>query len=160
MCDVVKGLLQCISRRDRVLPSRMTGMIFASTRSGDLVSGLPNLGRASSDLEAVSLFPGGVYEGGEEGAHQLGAPVNYFSPGGPELFFRAPRRECNIITFLFVLQTSVCGELLPRSRRISWESFYYLSDTQRRGHGIACSGIMAWMKMYDCFWKSVNGDKT
>ena len=59
----MKGLLQCISRRDMVLPSRMTCKILASTRSGDLIPGLLDLGRASFDFEAVSLFPDAVYEG-------------------------------------------------------------------------------------------------
>ena len=65
----MKGLLRRISRRDKVLPSRMTGRILASIGSGDSIFRLLDLGRAISDLEAVSLFPDGMYEGGGEGAH-------------------------------------------------------------------------------------------
>ena len=64
----MNGLLRRISRCDSVLPSRMTGRILASTGSGILVYRLLDFGRASFDLEAVSLFLDGVYEGGE-GAH-------------------------------------------------------------------------------------------
>ena len=82
----------------------MTSKIFTSTRSGDLIFGLLDLGRASFDLEAVSLFLDGVYEGGGEGAHRLGAPVKYFSLRGPELFLRTPWRGCDNTTFMCVLQ--------------------------------------------------------
>ena len=51
-----------ISRRDMVPPSRITGRILTLTEAGDVVFGLLDLRRASSDLEAVSLFPDGVYE--------------------------------------------------------------------------------------------------
>jgi len=76
---VMKGLLRCISRRNRVPLSRMTGRVLASTRSGDLVCGLLDFGQASFDLEVISLFPDGVYKGGE-GAHRLAPPMNCFSP--------------------------------------------------------------------------------
>jgi len=62
----MKGLLRRISRRDRVLPSRMAGRILASIGSGDLIFGLLDLGWASFDLEVVNLFPDGVYEGERE----------------------------------------------------------------------------------------------
>ena len=65
----VKDLLQCISCCDRVLPSRVTIGFFLKTRSGDLVSSSPNLGRASFNLEAWSLFSYGVHE--EEGETTL-----------------------------------------------------------------------------------------
>ena len=71
--------LRRISRRDRVPQSRMTNKILVSTGSGDLISKLLDLEQASLDLEAVSLFPDGVYERGE-GAHRLGTSVNSFSP--------------------------------------------------------------------------------
>jgi len=45
-----------------VISSRMTGKILASTGSGDLISKLLDFGRASFDLEVVSLFPDGVYK--------------------------------------------------------------------------------------------------
>ena len=46
----------------------MRGRILASTGSGDLVSECLDLGRASFDLEAISLFPDGIYMRGGEGA--------------------------------------------------------------------------------------------
>jgi len=72
----VKGLLWRISRRDRVPPSRITGRILALTGSDDQISGLLDLERASFDLEVINLFPDGAYEGGGEGVHRLGMPVN------------------------------------------------------------------------------------
>ena len=54
---IMKGLLWRISHRDGVLLSRMTGQILVSTRSGDLVFSLLNLGRGSIVLEAWSPFP-------------------------------------------------------------------------------------------------------
>ena len=112
-----EGVVQPISHRDRVPPSRMIGRILSSIGSGDLVSGLLALVRASFDLEVVNLFPNGVYEVEGKGAHRLGAPVNFFSPWSSELFLRTPRRGCDTITFLCILQASFSGELLPRSRR-------------------------------------------
>ena len=57
----MKGLLQCISRRDRVSLSRMTGMILASIGLDDLIFWLLDIGRESFDLEVVNFFPDGVY---------------------------------------------------------------------------------------------------
>ena len=111
---IVKRLLQHISRHDRARCHRMTNRILASIRSGNLVSGLLDFGQASYDLEVASLFPDGVYEGGWEGAHRLGAPVNCFLLWDLELFLRAPQRGCDTITSLCVLQASVC------------ESYYFI----------------------------------
>ena len=100
---VVMDLLQRINPLDRVPSSRMSGRILTSIKSGDLISRLLDLGRASFDFELVNLFPDGVYEGGGEEAHWLGASVNCFSPWSSELFLRTPRRECDTITCLCVL---------------------------------------------------------
>ena len=79
---VVKGLLRCISRRDRVPPSRMTGRILVSTGSGDLVSELLDFGRANFDLEAVSLFPDSLYEEGERSSDGCADELLLFSESG------------------------------------------------------------------------------
>ena len=74
-----EGAVTAISRCDRVLSSRMTCRILASTGSGELIFKLLDFGQASFDLEAVSLFPCGMYKGGRERAHRLGVQVNCFS---------------------------------------------------------------------------------
>ena len=51
----VKDLLRHISCCDRMPPSRVTGIIFVSTQSGDLVFSSLNLGQASFDIEAQSF---------------------------------------------------------------------------------------------------------
>ena len=76
---VVKDLLWSINFCDKVLPSRVTGRIFASTRSGDLVSNSLNLEWGSFDLEDWSLFVYGMHEEEEGGAHRLDAMMNHSS---------------------------------------------------------------------------------
>jgi len=52
-----------ISRSDRVVsPLEGTCRILTSTGSSDLIFKSLDFGRASFDLEVVSLFPDGVYE--------------------------------------------------------------------------------------------------
>ena len=52
----VKDLLQYISCCDRVLLSRVIVGFFLKTRSGDLVSSSPNLGRQASILRLGASF--------------------------------------------------------------------------------------------------------
>ena len=63
---IVKRLLRCINHRDNVTLSRMTDRILTSTGLGYLISELLDLGRANSNLEAISLSLDGVYERGGE----------------------------------------------------------------------------------------------
>ena len=95
----VKGLLRCISYCDRVSPSWMTGRILTSTGSGDLISGLLDLGRGSFDLEVINLFPDGVYYKGGEGTYRLGVLVNCFLTWSPELILRTPQKGSDTIIF-------------------------------------------------------------
>ena len=104
--------LWCISRRDRVPSLGMTGRIRASTGSSDLVPSSLGLRWASFDLEARILFPYGVYKEEGEGAHRLVVSMNLSSSWSSEPSLRTPRRGCDTITFLYVLQALIWSDVV------------------------------------------------
>jgi len=72
-----------------------------------MVSRLLDFGRASFDLEAIRLFPDGLYEEEGEAGHRLDMLMNHSSYQNPKLSHITPQRGCDTITFLRVLLESV-----------------------------------------------------
>ena len=148
---IMKRLLRRISHRDWVPPSRMKSRILASTGRSDFrVAWFKMINLWLWGCQPLSSWRVPERRWGSSSVGCAGELLLIL-----KLFLRTPWTRCDTITFLYVLQVSVCWELLPRSRRFSWESsFCCLGDTRRCGHRIACSGIMVWVKMDDCFWET------
>ena len=150
----LKGLLWC--HHDRKPPSRMLVRVLATTGSGNLIFGLPDFERTNFDLEAVRLFPDGVYEGGGKGAYRLGASVDYFSLWSPKLFLRTLRRGCDIIAFLYVLHA-----LFLESCRPIFVGFlgcpYFAISERLGGEGVGLPVQEPWID--DCFREAFSDNK-
>ena len=100
----VKDLSRCISCRDKVPLSRVTGRILSSTWSGALIFDSLGLGQESFALP-WSLFSYSVHEEEGEGAHRRNALGNQSS--GVWSSPRTPQKGCDTISFLWVLWASI-----------------------------------------------------
>ena len=145
-------LLRRISHCDRVPPSRMTVRILASTGLGDLIFELLDFRRASFDVKAVNLFPDGVYEEEGKEARRIDVLTNYSPFWSSGLSHRTPRKGCDTIIFLHVLPESVwCHSCCASWGLLRRPHFAALVGREGGGNSIACSWVLAWMKMDDYF---------